>query len=79
MTLTYTIDDLNGIEYVVDFEFHRELDKMIVFDGAWTIISTSEPLAMPSLADLTIQHWLSQDGEAIIYSAAERAFRQCSS
>lgn len=72
MKLRYTIEDLNAVDYVVDFEFHRELDGQLVFDAGWDIVEISEELAMPAIADQAIQAWLSNGGEDLIYIAAQR-------
>lgn len=74
MTLVHDIEDLNGIDYKVAFEFHKELDGQIVFDGAWTVLDQSEELAMPSLVDFVIGNWLKNGGEEQIYRHAEREY-----
>lgn len=39
MRMAHTIEDLEGLEVTAIFEFHREIDGQIVFDGAWDILS----------------------------------------
>jgi len=80
MTLTHTIEDLDGLEFTVDFEFHRELDGMIVFDGAWTIVTVigddgdNVDLCYLPKADQMVHRWLSNGGEDRLYAIAEREF-----
>ena len=44
MVVRYIIEDMNGtgLDVTVDFEFHRELDGQIVYDGAFTIRWTED-------------------------------------
>lgn len=82
MTLPFTIEDLDGKDYLVHFEFHRELDKKLVFDGAWTIQTVIEHESNGSftyrppffLDDGRVAIWLENGGEASIYIEAERYF-----
>jgi len=78
MTLTHTIEDLEGFEFLVDFEFHKELDGMIVFDGAWSVLNVLDAdgigvewYDMPK-ADQMVHRWLAAGGEDRLYSIAER-------
>lgn len=78
MTLTYTIEDLEAHEFVVDFEFHVELDGQFVFDGAWNILSVNDAdgigvewFDMPK-ADQMVHRWLTNGGEDKIYAEVNK-------
>jgi len=81
MKLRYTIESLGFCDYIVDFEFHKELDGQIVYDAAFTIISAieydpnlGELIHLPNeIDDQIVLKWLSSN-EWKIYSAAEREF-----
>jgi hypothetical protein len=81
MILRHIIEDLDGLEFTVAFEFHRELDGMLVFDGAWeieTIVGDDGDYVFPSdlmNPDQMVHRWLSSGGEDIIYAAAERELK----
>lgn len=83
MTLRYTIESLGLCDYVVDFEFHRELDGQLVYDAAFSVIQVvnySRPYKRiypqpGTYFDDDILKWLSNGGEAILYEAADREFK----
>lgn len=76
-TIRYTIEDVQGLDLIVDFTFHRESDGSIVFDGAWTIFETVEydgdyAIHMGGGDDNLVQLWLSKGGEDKLYSYVNR-------
>ncbi len=89
MILNYVIEDCDGLEITAGFEFHRELDGQLVFDGAWDIISVigdeGEDITTwvdESTITRLVLSWLSTPkgpakwtGEESIYSAAYREFK----
>jgi hypothetical protein len=88
MRLDYEIEDLDGLDYSVSFEFHKECDGMIVFDGAWTIKEIKELVYLDGSDeaewrmieptdeyDIVLLKWLSDKGEDKIYVAAEKEFK----
>jgi hypothetical protein len=79
MTLIYTIEDFEGFWIKVDFEFHKELDGMIVFDGAWTVYGVLDGDdntygVTPLDVDQIVHRWLYSGGEDKLQIVAEREF-----
>lgn len=78
MTLPYEIQDLDGTDYLMSFEFHKELDGQIVFDAAYTIqmvIDIDGKMRASNSDDyVAIAKWLSNDGEDLIYAKAQKRF-----
>lgn len=83
MILPYEIRDLDGRDYLVHFEFHRERDGKPVYDSAFTtqaVIGYGDDEQMVWYTptpedDSRILDWLSSGGEATIYIEATRVFK----
>lgn len=83
MKLRYKIEDLEGYDFVVEFEFHKQGDGVWCFDGAWDIIEiwTTDYEDQECItgevtnADQIVHRWLSQGGEDLIDIRAQKELR----
>lgn len=77
MQVRYTIAEIGTCDYIVDFEFHKELDAEIVFDGGWDIVlikdwDNPDEYIQPNVEhDEVIKEWLKKN-EWRIYVKARK-------
>jgi hypothetical protein len=83
MKLKHTIEDLNGIEYVVEFEFYKTYDGQIVYSCGFNVLKSTvfdDDVEIVINGEMTgdqaaILDWLSAGGEDTIYSLAQKKFK----